>query len=759
MAELTVSVTELARFCHRSGDIDHRFTPSPTGQEGIAGHQRLYRNRSSTYQKEYAVEARHTAHGIALCLRGRADGYDPEAALVEEIKTCRVEPHNIPEAIQELHLAQGRLYAAVIALNEDLADLTVRLTWLNIDTEEVVSRDWHFSRAELASFLDASLDTYTGWRARVEELRKQRNISAGKLNFPFGEFRQGQRSIAELAYKCIDQGAQLMIEAPTGIGKTAAVFYPAVKALATEKHDKLVYVTAKTVGRVAAEEALSQFRAAGFSGGALTLTAKERVCFSPGKACHGDDCPYARGYYDKLPAALDSTLHAPALARANIEQIARQHEVCPYELALDTLPWTDIVIADLHYVYSLYGLLGSMMEAGNERWSVLLDEAHNLPSRARDMYSASLSKAALMASKRTAAPQIARGLQRVNRQMLALAKTPWQEVDFHSTDTLPEALLRALADCCAEIGNAMGADATLLARDGTLRDFYFAALHFLRVAEEWGPEFRCQLSRGSAAQSLTITLNCLDPSRLLTQRQKRAHSVTAFSATLSPLPWARASLGLEDQAVCSRADSPFKPGQLQVQLATDIDTRYRGRENSLPALAARIARWLQETPGNCIVYFPSYRYLARCLEILHMEFEGRTLWQQTSAQAESERDELLRLLREQRNVVAFCILGGVWGEGIDLPGEQLSSVVVVGVGMPQVNRDTRELQAHFQRTLGNGFEFAFLYPGMQKVAQGLGRVVRTDQDNGSALLIDPRYAESPYKALLPPWWQYQEAAE
>ncbi|GAB5452256.1 MAG: helicase C-terminal domain-containing protein [Halioglobus sp.] len=758
-SDITVSVTELARFCHRSGDIDHRFTPSPTGPEGIAGHQKLYRERASTYKKEYAVETQHRAHGIKLCLRGRADGYDPEAALVEEIKTCRIDPQAIPTAVQDLHLAQGRLYAAMIAHEADLEGLNVRLTWLNIDTDETSSRDQFYGQEELTGFLDESLDRFCRWLARVEQLREHRNASGASLPFPHGEFRKGQREIAELTYKCIDQSAQLMIEAPTGIGKTAAVLYPAVKALATAKHDKVVYVTSKTVGRLAAEDALSQFRAAGLKGSALTLSAKERVCFSPGKACHGDDCPFARGYYDKLPAAMSAALDSPTLRREDIECIAREHAVCPYELALDMLPWVDIVIADLHYVYSLYGLLAPLMEEGQQRWSVLLDEAHNLPSRARDMFSANLHKAALMAGKRDAPPLIAKALDRINRRMLALTKTAWNEQGFHSMETPPEALLRALAEGCADIGHALGQDATLLVRSPTLQEFYFAALHFLRVAEEWGPEYRCQLSRGSARQSLAISLNCLDPSRLLAARQQRAHSVTAFSATLSPLPWARTRLGLEEEAVCSRAVSPFDKNQLQVQLATDIDTRYRSRQASLPALAARIERWLHATAGNCIVYFPSYSYLQSCLELIGPTPGARTLWRQTSAQSEPERDELLQLLRERRDVAAFCILGGVWGEGIDLPGEQLCSVVVVGVGMPQVNRDTRELQAHFQRTVGDGFEFTFLYPGMQKVAQGLGRVVRTDRDRGTALLIDPRYAEPAYQALLPPWWHYRQSAE
>ena len=759
MTERTVSVTELARFCHRRGSIDSRFGPSPTGPEGIEGHQRLYRRRPASYQSEHAVEYRYSADGLDIALRGRADGYDPQGALVEEIKTCRVAPGSIPDAVSDLHLAQGRLYAAIICARDQLEGLSVQVTWLNIDTDEEHRRLEQYSAAELGQFLASSLGQFHRWLVRVESLRARRDASATGLPFPHGEFRDGQREIAELAYKCMDQGGQLLVEAPTGIGKTAAVLYPALKALALNKHDKLVYVTAKTVGRLAAEETIEHCRQQGFTGAALSLSARDRICFSPGKACHGEDCPFARDYYDKLPAAMDAALDAPALRRQEIEAVARQFEVCPYELALDLLPWSDIVIADLHYVYGLTGLLASAMEDDGLRWSVLLDEAHNLPDRARGMYSTCLAKAALMRARREAPRSVTASLERVNRRMLELAKQPWDEQDYHLDTEPPEKLSRALLEFTADVSEALGQEPTFLSRAPLLREFFFDALHFLRVADQWGPEYRLQLSRGSGRQSLQVALTCLDPARLLAPRQERAHSVSAFSATLTPMDWSRLSLGLSEGAVCHRAVSPFGSEQLQVSINTRVDTRYRRRADTLPALAASLRSWLRDTAGNCLVYFPSYRYMQDCLDLLGDLHRDRTLWVQEAGQTEQDRIALLAQLREQRDLAAFCILGGVLGEGIDLPGESLSSVVIVGTGMPQVNRDTRELQAWYTRTAGAGFEFAFLYPGMQKVAQALGRVVRTSSDRGSALLIDPRYAEQAYRQLLPPWWQYRSQDE
>ena len=758
VTELSITVTELTQFCHRRGDIDQRFKPSPTGVQGVAGHQRVYTRRQASYQREYAVEYQHTEPGLILTLRGRADGYDPEVGLVEEIKTCRVPPDTISEPVAQLHRAQGRLYAAIIAAQELPSHLDVRVTWFNIDSGEEFNRTETYTKEALAEFLDATLSQFAEWLRKLARARRARDASLAELAFPYGEFRDGQRDIAELSYKCIDQGGHLLLEAPTGSGKTSAVLFPALKAMATDKHDKVVFLTSKTVGRRAAENTLADLAAAGYRGTALSLTAKDKICLSPGRACHGDDCPYARDYYEKLPAAMFAAIEQGTLRRGDIESLAQTFEVCPYELTIDLLPWVDVIVADLHYVYSLTATLSACMESDNKRWTVLLDEAHNLPGRARDMYSAGLEKAALMRAKTHVSGNMAKALSRLNRQLLALQNASWQEAEFDSSESLPPDLIAALRSFVSTVSEELAQDPIFLHRHPELMTFYFEVLQFLRVADQWGDDYRFQLSRGAGRQSLRVKLNCLDPSRQLAARQQRAHSVIAFSATLSPLPWSKASLGLENGAVCSRANSPFDSEQLQVWLATDIDTRFRQRDTTLPKLARQLQRWLAGTPGNCILYFPSYRYLQDCLAQMQSAGaspESRTLWVQHAQQSEGEREELLQLLAERRDMAAFCILGGVFGEGIDLPGEQLSSVVVVGIGMPQVNRDTRLLKDWHQQRHNAGFEYAFMYPGMQKVDQALGRVVRRLQDTGSALLIDPRYGEKQYRALLPPWWEYK----
>jgi len=757
MLKAAVSVVDLACFCHRSGDIDHRFSPSPTGIEGIEGHQRLYKRRPDSYLREHPLEISCVAADVELHVRGRADGYDPREGYVEEIKTCRVRSDSIPASVSKGHLTQGRIYAALIARNADLDGLEVRLTWFNIDSGREDTLSQQYTRRELDDFLDASLEYYAAWLKLISARRKQRDSSLEVLEFPLGDFRPGQREIAELVYKCIDQAGQLMIEAPTGLGKTAAVLYPALKALATGKHERLLFVTARTVGSRTAEHTLADFSAAGMYCPAITLTAKEQICFEPGRACHPDECPFARGYYDRLGAAMDQAIDAGCLNRAAIERIARDNRVCPYQLSLDLLPWIDVVICDQHYLYSPGGLLPPLIEQSGQRWTALVDEAHNLPGRARRMYSASLSKARVMAVKRGAPRDLEKSLAGINRCLLALQKQAWSENDFHSELAIPESLLVKVEEFVVLVSRRLQREPLLLVSRSDLREFFHDCLQFLRVAEHWGEDFRFEMRRTGGSQSLQLALNCLDPARLLCQRNEDLHSLTVFSATLSPLQWVGDALGLSTDAVYQRQGSPFDSRQLQVQIVTTIDTRYRERELSLPALAERILDWLKGNPGNCILYFPSYAYMQDCLAQLHKQGLGRYaghLWVQERDSDRGAREELLSLLDTQRHVSAFCILGGVFGEGIDLPGNRLSSVVVVGVGMPQHNRDTQQLRDYFQQRYGSGFEYAYLYPGMQKVDQALGRVIRSPRDQGSALLIDSRYALSEYRQLLPPWWEY-----
>jgi DNA excision repair protein ERCC-2 len=753
MTEYRLSVRELAEFCHRKGDIDYRFSPSPTAQEGVAGHQRLQRRRG--YEAEYPLEAVFETGSFILRLAGRADGYQAEGPLLEEIKTCRVPRDDIPCVVEGLHWAQLMIYGGLLcSTRPELDAVALQLTYLNVDTDEESSRQEQLDRNTLLNFLADSVTGMSEWLGMQHHWLKRRDASLASLAFPYPAYRAGQREMAETAYKCIARSGQVLLEAPTGIGKTAAVLFPALKALAVGKHDRVCYVTARTVGRLAVEQTLQHFASKGMLLRRLSVSAKEAICLSPGSACHGEDCAFARGYYDRLPAALAEAVEETALDRDAIQRIARSHTVCPYQLGMDLLPWVDLCIGDIHYVYSFHACIGSLYDERRLRWSVLLDEVHNLPERARKMYSAQLEKAQLMRARRVASGSVRKALDRCNRALLSLKREVWLEPDFDSRDTPPANLVKALAGFVGAVHEQQAVTPLSLQRTPELMDFYFATLQFQRVLEIVDRDFRFEMYRDGGPQDMRVLLRCLDPSRVLSGRQRRPNAVVAFSATASPARWMLEEIGFAGDAVFNSLDSPFSAEQLRVVLDTSLDTRYRARQASLGGLADVLEQWLAQNAGNCIVYFSAYHYMEAALDSLGEKLSGRHVCVQSRSWRENDRADLLKNLRERTDVAAFCILGGVFGEGIDLPGEALKSVVVVGVGLPQVSREREVLKDYYQAKHGRGFQYAYQYPGMQKVSQAVGRVVRREADDGSALLIDQRYGLGDYRALLPPWWSY-----
>ena len=777
MAETAVAVRELVAFCHRCGDIDQRFQASPTAADGQRGHREVAARRPAAWEAEVALSHAWSDGTRTVLLRGRADGVDRNAALVEEIKTCRVDPARIPEALSRQHLAQGRLYAAMLAEQEGLPAVTVRLTWYRLESGEEHTLEQHYEAAELAAFLADSLARYAAWLDTVDALAAARDASIVDLPFPHRDYRAGQRRAAELVYRCIDRGAQLLLEAPTGIGKTLAVLYPALKALATGKHDRLVFCTARHTGRRAAEQTLVQLEGGGLAATRLTLTAKERICFSPGKACRPEECSYARGYYDKLPAARAEGIALRHLDQPTLEDLARRHALCPYQLAFDLLPWCDVIIADQHYSFSLGGTLGQLAQERGERWSLLVDEAHNLPARARDMYSARLDAGLLRQARPEARGRLRRAIGSAVDAVAALlparADSLNRDKRVRTLASPPEAVTAALEELVAAAAELLAERPAVLAAPGPLQDAWFAALGWLRVCENWGEDYRCDLLSGGAPAlrpgsrrgaapigggDAVLALNCLDPGRLLGQRHAAGHASVAFSATLAPPAWMGERLGFRPDAVWHRCPSPFEPSQLAVTLEPAIDTRYAARAASREALVARLLAWAREHPGNCLVFFPSHRYLADCRDGIAAGLAGRQLWVQPGP-GEAPGEDLIGLLAAARDVLALCVLGSGYSEGVDLPGDQLRSVVVVGPGLPQLSHDTRALEAWFAARGRDGFACACLYPALQRVNQALGRVVRADEDRGAALLIDPRFLRAPYRGLLAPHWDYRLAGE
>jgi DNA excision repair protein ERCC-2 len=742
----TVAVRVLCAFAAKTGDLDLRFTPSPSAQDGIAGHATVTARRGAGYQRELALSARCGD----LRVQGRADGFDPATPRLEEIKTHRGDAALIPDNHRALHWAQARVYGWMLCEQQGLERIELALVYFNIDTgRETVLPVWH-SATELKAFFESLCARYAGWARAEQAQRGARDAALQSLAFPFDGFRPGQREMAAAVYRAHGAGRHLLAQAPTGIGKTMATLFAALRAAPAQGTDKLLYLTAKTPGRQLALHALQRLQAKPLR--VLELVARDKACEHPDKACHGDACPLARGFYDRLPQAREAAAEAGWLDKAALRGIALQHGVCPYYLGQDLLRWSDVIVGDFNHFFDLSAGAWSLTVNDGLRVGLLVDEAHNLVERARLMYSAELHPARFQALRKTAPAALRKPMDRLHRQWATLARAQTQ--DHTVLPGLPGAFVDALQRHGAELSDHLAHAPQ--AQDERLQAWLFEVLHFLRVAEVFGDHSLADLTRPTHAMGRTrhpvLNIRNLDPGPLLRPRWQAAHSATLFSATLSPMDYVSDLLGLPEDTARLDVPSPFDAAQLQVRVAPHISTRYGDRADSLDRLVDVVATQYAARPGNYLAFFSSFDYLQQALQRLQALHPALPVWAQARGMSEAEREAFVARFTEDGQGIGFAVLGGAFGEGIDLPGPRLIGAFIATLGLPQVNPVNERLRARLQARFGQGYDYAYLFPGLQKVVQAAGRVIRGPMDRGTVWLLDDRYGRAEVRRLLPAWW-------
>ncbi|WP_439605793.1 ATP-dependent DNA helicase [Hydrogenophaga sp.] len=742
----TVAVRVLCAFAAKTGDLDLRFTPSPSAQDGIAGHATVTARRGAGYQRELALSARCGD----LRVQGRADGFDPATPRLEEIKTHRGDAALIPDNHRALHWAQARVYGWMLCEQQGLERIELALVYFNIDTgRETVLPVWH-SAAELKAFFESLCARYAGWARAEQAQRGARDAALQSLAFPFDGFRPGQREMAAAVYRAHGAGRHLLAQAPTGIGKTMATLFAALRAAPAQGTDKLLYLTAKTPGRQLALHALQRLQAKPLR--VLELVARDKACEHPDKACHGDSCPLARGFYDRLPQAREAAAEAGWLDKAALRGIALQHGVCPYYLGQDLLRWSDVIVGDFNHFFDLSAGAWSLTVTDGLRVGLLVDEAHNLAERARLMYSAELHPARFQALRKTAPAALRKPMDRLHRQWATLARAQTQ--DHTVLPGLPGAFIDALQRHGAELSDHLAHAPQ--AHDARLQAWLFEVLHFLRVAEVFADHSLVDLTRPTHAMGRTrhpvLNIRNLDPGPLLRPRWQAAHSATLFSATLSPMDYVSDLLGLPEDTARLDVPSPFDAAQLQVRVAPHISTRYGDRADSLDRLVDVVATQYAARPGNYLAFFSSFDYLQQALRRLQALHPALPVWAQARGMSEAEREAFVARFTEDGQGIGFAVLGGAFGEGIDLPGPRLIGAFIATLGLPQVNPVNERLRARLQARFGQGYDYAYLFPGLQKVVQAAGRVIRGPMDRGTVWLLDDRYGRAEVRRLLPAWW-------
>ncbi|MEZ1318288.1 ATP-dependent DNA helicase [Pseudomonas fluorescens] len=751
----SIAVRALCEFTAKAGDLDLRFTPSPTALEGIAGHRTVASRRSDGYQSEVALEGLYRT----LKVRGRADGYDPTQNCLEEVKTYRGELSRQPANHRQLHWAQAKVYGWLMCRKLDLAQINVALVYFDITSERETCLVEAFSAETLKGFFEHHCDLFLDWAEQEMTHRQARNEAAQGLAFPHVGFRPGQRHLAESVFKAVSTGRCLMAQAPTGIGKTVGTLFPMLKALAPQQLDKVLFLTAKTPGRKLALDAAQVILDSASSPPlrVLEMIARDKACEHPDKACHGESCPLAQGFYDRLPAARQAASQRRLLDQAGLREVALEHEICPYYLSQEMARWADVVVADYNYYFDFSALLFGLAQANQWNVSVLVDEAHNLVERGRQMYSASLDQATLNGVRKTAPEPLKKPLQRVNREWNTLHNL--QLAPYQAYDKPPEKLLQALFSCGASIGDYLNDHPQGL--DSALQNFYFDLLQFCRVAELFDEQYLFDISKRDLDRKRPLSQLCLRnvvPAGFIGPRLTAARSTVLFSATLSPRHYYADLLGTPANTVWIDVESPFHAGQLQVSIVSQISTRFVHRQSSLAPIVALIARQFSERPGNYLAFFSSFDYLQQVAQLLAETHPHIPLWSQSRGMAEGQRQAFLDQFSADGQGIGFAVLGGAFGEGIDLPGARLIGAFIATLGLAQLNPVNEQLKHRMAAIFGAGYDYTYLYPGVQKVVQAAGRVIRTQQDSGVVMLIDDRFGENKVRQLLPRWWSVDDTS-
>jgi Rad3-related DNA helicase len=749
-ARYVVAVRALCEFTAKQGDLDPRFTPSPTAQEGIAGHAVVASRRGEHYRSEVPLDG----DWGPLHVRGRADGYDPDRNLLEEVKTYRGQFTSIPDNHRHLAWAQLRVYGHLLCTQLDLDHVNLALVYFDIGSQQETALSETRTRTELAALFEDQCRRFVAWAERELAHRAARDAALTALRFPHADFRPGQRQLAEAIFRANAGKRSLLAQAPTGIGKTIGTLFPVLKAAPAQELDKVFFLAAKTPGRQLALDAAAALKAGGtLPLRVLELSARDKACEHPDKACHGESCPLAQGFYDRLPAAREAATNADMLDRATLRDVGLAHDVCPYYLGSEMVRWSDVVVGDYNYWFDGGAMLYALALDRAWRVSVLADEAHNLVSRARSMYTATLQRGGLRAARAIAPPSLHKPLDKVKRAWTDVSKSA--PLPYQVLDGLPDKFLNALQAAASAITEHMAAFPVPL--DAELRDFYFAALQFGRLAESFGEHSLFDVTRDNERDT-TLCIRNVVPAPFLGPRFAYAHSTTLFSATLSPWHYFADLLGMPEDTAWIDVDSPFSASQLDVHVAHGISTRYQERAGSLTPIATLMADQYHARPGNYLAFFSSFDYLQQVADRFEQAHPDIPVWRQARRMSEPERAEFLARFAVGGRGIGFAVLGGSFGEGVDLPGERLIGAFVATLGLPQVNPVNEQLRQRMQAMFGAGYDYTYLYPGMQKVVQAAGRVIRTEQDRGVVWLIDDRFARADVKALLPAWWHVAKAA-
>lgn len=754
---IRISVRNLVEFILREGDIDNRKAGLPDKEAMQLGgriHRKIQRQMGSDYYAEVPLKITVPCEGFAIQIEGRVDGIQKTAdgVVVDEIKGVLRELEYIEKPVS-VHLAQAKCYGYIYGKQQELDSITIQMTYCQVETEEVKRFQETFSIEELERwFLDIVMQ-YEKWARFQVEWRQTRDATIKEAEFPY-PYREGQRELVTSVYRTILRKKKLFIQAPTGVGKTMATIFPAVKAVGEGLGDKIFYLTAKTITRTVAEQAFQILKKNGLQYKVATLTAKEKICFCEKAECNPDACPYAKGHFDRVnDAVYEMITTMEEMSRENIETQAKKHSVCPFEMGLDVSLWVDAIICDYNYVFDPNAHLKRFFSEGKKgEYLFLIDEAHNLVERGREMYSAVLYKEEFLQMKKAVryeSVKLTRQLAGCNQMLLEMKRECQTYKEYNSISHFALKLLNVMNGLQKLLEEKEQVDEEVL-------EFYFHVRNFLNIYEEVDENYviYTELEEGG---DFKLKLFCVNPAVKLQNFLSQGNSTVFFSATLLPIRYYKRLLSVETDDYAVYAHSPFKEANRLLVLGQDVSTKYTRRGYEMyERFAIYIKNVMQAKPGNYLVFFPSYRFMEEVRETFERyRTEEMCCMIQEQNMNEQDREAFLQEFEAERegSLAGFCVMGGIFSEGIDLTKERLIGAMIVGTGLPQVCNEREILKQYFDRHGENGFDYAYLYPGMNKVLQAAGRVIRTEEDKGVIALLDDRFAGRRYLEIFPREWR------
>ena len=752
---IKISIRNLVEFIMRHGSIDNRYTSSIKAIEGIRGHQRVQKSYGDNYTAEVPLKYTLTYEDLEIMVEGRADGIliEDEKTIIDEIKTTTKDLLLIDENTNPLHWAQAKCYGYIYSMQNELDNIDIQITYYNIDTKSTRILRQSYTLKELEEFFFWLIDEYKSWAQLESDWVNKRNESIKKLKFPFENYRPGQRELAVRVYKSITDSKKCFAQAPTGTGKTISTIFPAIKAMGEDKTSKIFYLTAKTITREVAQNTISLMRKKDLNLKAVTITAKEKICKMDEVNCNPEYCPYANGYFDRINNSLKDILAKyNDYSKDNIEKISEEYMLCPFELSLDLTNLSDVIICDYNYVFDPRVYLKRFFDTKTTDYTFLIDEAHNLVDRAREMYSATLNEEKFVKVKKLISKKDKR-ITKVIKEIQYYFEDKLEDLTTLDENDLVES--EAPLELCEILSSFIKFVDEYLARTNEeneeLMDLYFDVYSFLSISDFYDKNYTTIYTK--TFNGMTIKIYCVNPQKVIEEKMKKAKSNIIFSATLIPMDYFMKMYSYDEEDFIINLKSPFDVKNRLLMIGDNVATTYSKRFETSEDIASYIANCVQAKKGNYMVFFPSYKYMDLVFDKMKENYPNINTSIQESNMSEEEKEEFLSMFDEDNKEthVGFCVLGGHFSEGIDLTNDKLIGVIIVGVGMPQIGIERDIIKDHMKDS-NKGFDYAYVYPGMIKVLQAAGRCIRTDDDKGVILLLDKRYSQRIYQSLFPYEW-------